>query len=77
MQIGYRGDIGAKGNKKRHKTLHGVRKGINWGHAKTSGKVRKLGYTGVSVVQFLEVMTASVNRIARPEEMADLDGWDK
>ena len=32
---------------------------------------------GTSVAQFLEMTTASVNRMARPEEMTDLDGWDK
>jgi len=71
------GTLGAKRNKKRHKTWPGVRKGINWGHAKTSEKVRKFGYTGASVAQFLEMTTASVKRMARPEEMTELDGWDK
>jgi hypothetical protein len=36
-----------------------------------------LGYTGASVARFLEMTTASVNRMARPEEMTELDGWDK
>ena len=70
-------DVGVKGNRKSHNTLHGVRKGVNWGHAKTSEKVRKLGYTRASVARFLEMTTASVKRMARPEEMTELDGWDK
>ena len=36
-----------------------------------------LGHTGVSVARFLEMTTASVSRMARPEEMTELDGWDK
>jgi hypothetical protein len=70
-------DVGAKRNKKRHKTWHGVRRGVNWGHVKTSETVRKLGYTGASVARFLEMTTASVHRMATPEEMTELDGWDK
>ena len=36
--------------------------------------VRKLIDTEASVVQFLGVTMASVNRMARPKEMAELDG---
>jgi hypothetical protein len=36
-----------------------------------------LGYTGVSVARFLEMTTAAVDRMAKPEEMTELDGWDK
>ena len=50
---------------------------INWSHAKISETVRKLGYTRASVARFLEMTTASVKRMARPEEMTELDGWDK
>lgn len=32
MSKGTGRDVGAKGNKKRHKTLHGVRQRVNWGH---------------------------------------------
>jgi REP element-mobilizing transposase RayT len=39
--------------------------------------VRKLGYTGASVARFLGMTTSSVNRMARLEEMTELDGWDK
>jgi putative transposase len=39
--------------------------------------VRKLGYTGASVARFLGMTTPSVNRMARLEEMTDLDDWDK
>jgi hypothetical protein len=60
--------------KKRHKTWHGVRRGVNWGYAKTSETIRKLGCTGGSVGRFLEMTTASVNRMARPEEMTEVDG---
>jgi hypothetical protein len=49
------GDVGAKRNIKRHKTRHGPRKGVNRGHPKTSETVRKFGYTGASVVRFLEM----------------------
>jgi hypothetical protein len=71
------GDVGAKRNKKRHKTWHGVRRGVNWGHAKTSETVWKLGYTEASVARFLEMTTASVHRMARPEEITELDACDK
>jgi len=57
------GNVGAKRNKKRDKTLHGVRKGINLDHARASEMVQKLECMGVSVARFLE--------------MTDLDGWDK
>jgi hypothetical protein len=77
VRLGMGGDVGAKRNKKRHKTWHGVRKGVNWDHGKTSETVRKLGYTGASVARFLEMTTASVNRMARPEEITELDGWDR
>ena len=39
--------------------------------------VRKLGYTGASVARFLGMTTSSVNRMARLEEMTEVDGWDK
>jgi hypothetical protein len=39
--------------------------------------VRKLGYTGASVARFLGMTTSSVNRMARQEEVAGLDEWDK
>jgi hypothetical protein len=39
--------------------------------------VRKLGDTEALVARFLGMMTSSVNRMARPEEMTELDGWDK
>jgi putative transposase len=39
--------------------------------------VRKLGYTGASVARFLGMTTSSVNRMARLEEMTELDAWDK
>jgi hypothetical protein len=57
-----------------------VRKVINWGHAETSEVVRKLGFTGALVARFLTMTTASVNRMARPEEMTELDGtsnWEE
>jgi len=38
---------------------------------------RKLGYTGASAARFLGMTTSSVNRMARLEEMAELDTWDK
>jgi hypothetical protein len=38
---------------------------------------RKLGYTGASVARFLGMTTSSVNRMARLEEMAELDTWAK
>ena len=50
---------------------------MNWGHAKTIETVRKLGYTGASVARFLGMATSSVNRMARLEEMTELDAWDK
>jgi hexokinase len=68
------GDVGAKRNKKRHKTWHGVRRGVNWGHVKTSETVRKLGCTGASVARFPEMARASVNRMVRPKEMTEWDG---
>jgi len=71
------GAISSKGNRKNHKTWHGVSKGVNWGHAKTGKTVRKLGYTGASVARFLGMTTSSVNRMARPEDIMELDGWDK
>ena len=39
--------------------------------------VRKLGYTGASVARCLGMTTSSVNRMARLEEMTELDAWDK
>jgi len=39
--------------------------------------VRKLGYTGASVARFLGMTTSSVNRMARLEEITELDAWDK
>ena len=39
--------------------------------------IRKLGYTGASVARFLGMTTSSVNRMARLEEMTELDTWDK
>ena len=39
--------------------------------------VRKLGYTGASVARFLGMTTSSVNRMARLEQMSELDAWDK
>lgn len=39
--------------------------------------VRKLGYTGASVARFLGMTTSSVNRMARLEEMTELDAWDR
>ena len=48
-------------------------KGVNWGHAKTSETIEKLGYMGTSVAQLPEMTTASVNPMARPEEMTELD----
>ena len=53
--LGKYGDVGAKRNKKRHKTLHGVRQRVNWGHAKTNEKVRKLVFRGTLVQR--EIMT--------------------
>ena len=38
--------------------------------------VRKLGYTGASVARFLGMTTSSVNRMARLEEMTELDTWE-
>ena len=34
-------------------------------------------YAATSVVRFLEMTTASVNRMARMEEIPELDVWDK
>jgi len=42
-----------------------------------SDVVGKLGYAVASVARFLEMTTASVNRMGRPEEMTELDGWNK
>jgi len=39
--------------------------------------VRKLGYTGASVARSLGMTTSSVNRMARLEEITELDAWDK
>jgi len=39
--------------------------------------IRKLGYTGASVARYLGMTTSSVNRMARLEEMTELDAWDK
>ena len=39
--------------------------------------VRKFGYTGASVARFLGMTTSSVNRMARLEEMPEVDAWDK
>ena len=39
--------------------------------------VQKLGYTGASVARFLGMTTSSVNRMARLEDMKDLDRWTK
>jgi hypothetical protein len=50
---------------------------MNWGHAKTIETVRKLGYTAASVARFLGMTTSSMNRMARLEEMTELDAWDK
>ena len=49
------GDVGAKGNNNKHKSWHRVIKGVNWGHARTSETVRKMGCTGVSAARFLEM----------------------
>ena len=38
--------------------------------------VRRLGYTGASVARFLGMTTSSINRMARQEEMPDLETWD-
>ena len=35
--------------------------------------VQKFGYTGPSVAHLLDITTASVNRIAKPKEMTELD----
>ena len=41
-------------------------------------EVKEVGINGgASVERFLEITTASVNRMARPENMTELDGWDK
>jgi hypothetical protein len=39
--------------------------------------VRKLEYTGASVAGFLGMTTSSVNRMARLNEIKELDAWDK
>lgn len=39
--------------------------------------VRKLGYMGASVARFLRMSRSSVNRMARREEMGELDTWEK
>ena len=49
------GDVGAKGDNNKHKSWHRVIKGVNWGHARTSETVRKMGCTGVSAARFLEM----------------------
>ena len=38
--------------------------------------VRKLGYTGASVARFLGMTTSSINRMARLEELPELETWD-
>jgi chromosomal replication initiation ATPase DnaA len=38
--------------------------------------VKKLGHTGASVARFLGMTTSSVNRMARLEEMTELDTWE-
>ena len=47
----------------------------DWGHARDIMQMamRKLGYTGASVARFLGMTTSSVNRMARLEEMTELD----
>ena len=72
MKFSMRNNLNAVG-----KTLRGVRKGVSWGYSKTRETLRKLGYMKVSMVRFLEMTTASVNRMARPEEMTELDRWDR
>jgi len=47
------------------------------GHLKASEMVRKLGDTEASVARFLGMMTSSVNRMAKPEEMTEVNMWDK
>ena len=66
------GDVGAKGNSKRHRTWHGVSKEVNWGYAKANETARKLGYTGASVVWFLGVTTSLVNRYAASGDLLEL-----
>jgi hypothetical protein len=39
--------------------------------------VRKLGYAGASVARFLGMTTSSVNRMARLEEMTELEAWSR
>ena len=39
--------------------------------------VRKMGYPGTEVLHYLEVTTSSVNRLAVPEEAADLKKYLK
>jgi hypothetical protein len=36
-----------------------------------------LGFTGALVARFLEMTTTSVSQMVRPEEITELDGWDK
>jgi hypothetical protein len=47
------------------------------GHTKAGETVRKLGCTGASMARFLEMTTSSMNRMARLEEMAELDKRDR
>jgi hypothetical protein len=54
-----------------------VTKEVNWRHAKANETAWKLEYTGASVARLSEVKTASVNRMAGPEGMTELDAWDK
>ena len=70
------GHVGAKENTKRHE-LTWVTKEANWSHARASETAWKLGDTEASVARFLGVMTSSVNRMARQEEMTEVDTWDK
>ncbi|MCJ7782764.1 MAG: hypothetical protein MUP41_02460 [Desulfobacterales bacterium] len=39
--------------------------------------VRRLGTTGASGARFLGMTASSVNRMARLEEVTELDAWDK
>jgi predicted type IV restriction endonuclease len=47
------------------------------GHLKASEMVRKLGDTEALVARFLGMMTSSVNRMAKPEDMTQLYGQEK
>ena len=47
------------------------------GRSRRGPVVRRLRYTGASVARFLGMTTSSVNRMARLEEMTELDGWDE